>query len=75
MKLSLRNVNLSLAIYSIVATCLILMLIMSRPPASKENYYQQKAKDVQACVDAGGEWYNSPGWGENCNFDTRKVKP
>jgi hypothetical protein len=36
-----------------------------------EERYQEEARKIKACTDAGGEWYNSPGWGENCNFDTR----
>lgn len=39
---------------------------------SKEEAFQRKAREVKACTDAGGEWYNTPGWGENCNFDSRK---
>jgi hypothetical protein len=35
------------------------------------SMYDHKARQVQACTAAGGEWYNTPGWGEGCNFDTR----
>jgi len=39
-----------------------------------EEYYQEKARTIKACKDAGGEWYDRPGWGESCNFDSRKEK-
>lgn len=32
---------------------------------------KRRAEVVKTCRDSGGEWYNTPGWGESCNFDTR----
>ena len=32
---------------------------------------KEKGRIVQACKDSGGWWYNTPGWGEECNYDTR----
>lgn len=34
---------------------------------------RKRAEAVEACKESGGEWYNTPGWGEYCNFDTRKA--
>lgn len=39
---------------------------------SKADQIRHRSEAVEACKAAGGEWYNTPGWGENCNFDTRK---
>lgn len=41
---------------------------------TRTEYMKEKAETVKACVDGGGEWYNDPGWGESCHFDTRKDK-
>lgn len=37
-----------------------------------EEQLQERARIVKTCVDSGGEWYNNPGWGEACHFDSRK---
>lgn len=66
--------HVGLLVWSIIATTWLVFVLMTTTPVPSENIFQQKAKKVQACVDAGGEWYNTPGWGENCNFDTRKSK-
>lgn len=39
---------------------------------SEADQIRKRAEAVEACKAAGGEWYNTPGWGEYCNFDTRK---
>lgn len=38
------------------------------------NAIKHRAAKVKACAEAGGEWFNTPGWGEDCNFDTRRHK-
>lgn len=55
--------------FLLVLICIGTLTGCSQTP---EERYQEKARTVKACVDSGGEWYNTPGWGESCNFDTRK---
>jgi hypothetical protein len=57
----------------IVLVILISMLFLTGC-TTKADLIKEQAKAVQACVEAGGEWYNTPGWGESCNFDTRKKE-
>lgn len=37
-----------------------------------EEQLQDRGRVVKACVESGGEWYNTPGWGESCHYDSRK---
>lgn len=60
----------SLRIVSMIASG-ALLLSVTACGQSEAEFYIEKGKIVQACVDSGGEWFNTPGWGEDCNYDTR----
>jgi hypothetical protein len=60
-----------LVCYAAIVTGVIMAMLMTLP-ISIEDQYRSKGAEVRSCVDSGGEWYNIPGWGESCNFDTRK---
>lgn len=55
-----------------IATLAIAGMLALTGCVSEADNIRERAKAVEACKAAGGEWYNTPGWGEDCNFDTRK---
>lgn len=57
---------------AIVVIVVLLFVAFSRFGPSIEDQYASKGREVKACIANGGDWYNTPGWGESCNFDTRK---
>lgn len=55
-----------------IAALAILAALTLTGCVSEAETIRQKAEIVKACTNSGGEWYNTKGWGEDCNFDTRK---
>lgn len=56
----------------IIAACVLIAGLALTGCQSRADSIREKAEVVKACTDSGGEWYNTKGWGEGCNFDTRK---
>lgn len=56
----------------VVAASVLIVGLSLTGCQSRADVIREKAEVVKACTDSGGEWYNTPGWGENCNFDSRK---
>lgn len=54
-----------------LVVALILVLCLSGCQ-SRADAIREKGEAVKACVESGGEWYNTKGWGDGCNFDTRE---
>lgn len=53
------------------ASLLVVAVLPLTACVSEEEQIRKKGELVKECVEAGGQWYNTQGWGDDCNFDTR----
>ena len=56
------------------ALSFVFALIVALSLSACESDIEHRGRQAKECIANGGEWYNTPGWGEACNFDTRKSQ-